>query len=147
MIKMKLLTKQKQTKTLRMSLWLWGGRRGAKDSQGVWDGLVHCAIFKMDNQQGFTVQQMEFGSTLCGSLDGREVQGRMDTCICMAKSLNYSPESITKLLTRYTPIQNKKLKNIHTHVYIRVCVCTDTERIHRDFKHPEKLDTNTITNS
>ena len=23
-----------------------------KDSQGVWDGHVHTAIFKMDNQQG-----------------------------------------------------------------------------------------------
>ena len=34
----------------------------------------------------------------------------MDTCICMAESLHWSPETITRLLTGYTPIQNKKLK-------------------------------------
>ena len=38
------------------------------------------------------------------------VWGRMDTCICMAESLHYSPETITILLIDYTPIQNKKLK-------------------------------------
>ena len=47
---------------------------------------------------------------LCGSLDGREVWGRMDTCICMVESLCCSPETITTLLIGYTPIQNKKLK-------------------------------------
>ena len=38
------------------------------------------------------------------------IWGRMDTCICMAESLHYSPETITILLIDYTPIQNKKLK-------------------------------------
>ena len=48
----------------------------------------------------------------CGSLDGRGVWGRMDTCICRAESLHCSPETITTLLIGYTPIQNKKfLKN------------------------------------
>ena len=28
---------------------------GAGDSKGVWDGHVHTAIFKMDNQPGSTV--------------------------------------------------------------------------------------------
>ena len=32
----------------------------------------------------------------------------MDTCICMAESLCCSPETITRLLISYTPIQNKK---------------------------------------
>ena len=41
---------------------------------------------------------------------GGEFGGRMDTCICMAKSLHYSPETVTTLLISYTPIQNKKLK-------------------------------------
>ena len=31
-----------------------GGRMGARDSQGVWDGHVHTDIFKMDSQQGPT---------------------------------------------------------------------------------------------
>ena len=55
-----------------------------RDSQGVWDGHVHTAIFKMDNQQGPTVQHRELCSVLCGSLDGRGVWGRMDTRIMYA---------------------------------------------------------------
>ena len=40
----------------------------------------------------------------------------MDKCTCIADSLHYSPETITILLTEYTPIQNafgvkKKKKN------------------------------------
>ena len=45
---------------------------------------------------------MEWNETilpmLCGSLDGKRVWGRMDTCICMAKSLCCSPETITTAL-------------------------------------------------
>ena len=29
-----------------------GGNIGGRDSWGVWDGHVHTAVFKMDNQQG-----------------------------------------------------------------------------------------------
>ena len=55
---------------------------------------------------------MEIDSMLCVSLDGREVWGRMDTCICMAESLNCSPE--TTLLISHTLIQKKKFeKNIY----------------------------------
>ena len=49
---------------------------------------------------------MELCSVLCASLDGREVRGRVDTCICMAESLHSSPETITTLLIVYIPIQN-----------------------------------------
>ena len=66
---------------------------------------VHTAIFKMDNQQGPTVQHMEFCSVLCGSLDGRGIWERMDTCICMAESLRCSPETLTTLLIGYTAVQ------------------------------------------
>ena len=62
----------------------------------------------MNNQQGPTVQHRELCSMLCGSLDGRGVWGRMDTCICMTESLHGLPETITTLLIGYTPIQNKK---------------------------------------
>ena len=34
----------------------------------------------------------------------------MDTCICVAESLRYSHETVTTLITGYTPIQNKKFK-------------------------------------
>ena len=39
---------------------------------------------------------------------GGEFGGRMDTCICMAKSLRCSPETLITLLISYTPMQNKK---------------------------------------
>ena len=42
---------------------------------------------------------MDLCSKLCGSLDGRGVWGRMDTCIYMAESLCYAPETITMLFT------------------------------------------------
>ena len=57
-----------------------------------------------------TVQLRELCSVLRGSLGGREVWGRMDTCICMAEPLCCSPETITTLLISYTPVQNKKVK-------------------------------------
>ena len=71
---------------------------------------VYTAIFKMGNQQGPTVQHRELCSMSCGSLDGREVWGRMDTC--MAESLHSSPETITTMVTGYIPIQNKKFQKI-----------------------------------
>ena len=45
---------------------------------------------------------------LSGSLNGRRVWGRMDTCVCMIESLDCSPEAVTVLLMGYTPRQNKK---------------------------------------
>ena len=50
---------------------------------------------------------------LCGSLDWRGVWERKDTCICMAKSLHCSPQTITTLLIGYTPIQTTKLEKIN----------------------------------
>ena len=51
---------------------------------------------------------------LAASLDGRGVWERMDTGVCMAESLCYSPETITALLISYTLIYfnflNKKFK-------------------------------------
>ena len=70
---------------------------------------LFTVIFKTENAQGPTVQHRELSSMLCGSLDGRGVWGRMDTCICMAELLSCPPETITTLLIRYTPIKTKKL--------------------------------------
>ena len=41
--------------TYRMNLWLQGEAGEGRDTQGVWDGHVHTAMFKMDSQQGPTV--------------------------------------------------------------------------------------------
>ena len=42
----------------------WGMR--GQHSWGVWDGPVHTAIFKMDSQQGPTVQHRDLCSLSCG---------------------------------------------------------------------------------
>ena len=55
-----------------------------KGQLGSLGWTYHTAVFKMDNQQGPTVEHMELCSMLCGSLDGRGVWGRMDTWIRMA---------------------------------------------------------------
>ena len=41
---------------------------------------------------------------LRGSLDGRGVWGRMDTCVCMAEPLCYLPETMATWLISYNPI-------------------------------------------
>ena len=58
-------------------------------------------MFRVDNQWEPIGWHMELCSMSHGSLYGKGVWGRMDTCICMAESLHCSPETI-----RFTPIQN-----------------------------------------
>ena len=58
----------------------------------------------MDNQQGST----EFCSKLSGSLEGRRVWGRMETCMPMAELLCWAPETTTTLSMGYTPLQKVK---------------------------------------
>ena len=50
---------------------------------------------------------------LCGSLDGRGVWQRTDTCLNTIESLHCSLETITTLLIGYTPIQNKSVLKIN----------------------------------
>ena len=60
---------------------------------------------------------MELCSMICSSLDGKGVWGRMETGIHIDESSHYLLETITTLLTGYTPIQSKKfsffLKNTY----------------------------------
>jgi len=46
-----------------------------RDSQGVWDGHGHTAVFNMENPQGPAVQHRELCSMLQASLDGMEFGG------------------------------------------------------------------------
>jgi hypothetical protein len=48
-----------------------------KSVKCIWDGHEYIAAFKMNNQQGPTVQHRELCSVLRGSLDGRGVWERM----------------------------------------------------------------------
>ena len=50
----------------------------------------------MDNQQRCSVHKKLY-STLCGNMDGRGTGQRMDTRVCVAASLHYSPETVTAL--------------------------------------------------
>ena len=70
-----LFTKQKHNHRLGERFYGYeGGRMGERNSKGVWDGHVHTAIFKKDNQQGPTcVEHRELCSMLYGSLDERGV--------------------------------------------------------------------------
>ena len=97
-IQMNLFTNQKHIPRLRGQTYdCQRGRMQRRDGQGVWNARVHTTVFKMDNQQGPTVEHRELCSVLCGSLDGRRVQGRMDTCMCVAEFLCCPPETITTL--------------------------------------------------
>ena len=69
--------------------------------------LCRTLLCKTDNQQRPSIEHRELCSRLCGSLDGRGIWGRMDTCIGMAESLHCSPEIITTLLIGYAPVQNR----------------------------------------
>ena len=109
-----LIYKQKQTHKLKEQIYgCWQVRVGQMDSQGVWNQHIHTAEFKMDKQQGPTVQHRELCSMLCGSLDGRGVWGRMDTCIYKAEALCCEPETVSTLLIEYSPKSNKKFKKIN----------------------------------
>ena len=48
---------------------------------------THCHILK-DKRQGPAVQHRGLCPMWCGSLDGRGVWGRVDTCICMADAVH-----------------------------------------------------------
>ena len=105
-----------------ITLWFPGGMDGGRDSQGVWDGHEHTAVFNMESQQGAAGQHRGLCSVSCGSLDGRGVWGRRDTCICMAEFPCCPPETITTLLISYPLTQSRKFKyRIHhqtTVVYV-----------------------------
>ena len=99
--------------TLCNNLMVPRRKGGGRDSQGVWDG--HTAVFIMENQQGPAGQLRELCSMSDGSLDGRGVWGRMDTCICTHVHFTIHLKlSQHCLLISYTLIQNKKLKKKKT---------------------------------
>ena len=76
-------------------------------------------MFNMENQQRPAGQHRELCGMSCGSLDEKEVWGRMDICPCMAECLCCPPETITRLLISYTLMQNKKLKKRS----FKTCIC------------------------
>ena len=94
----------------REGTYSFQGKDGKRDSQEVWDGRVHTAIFKMDSKQRPTVQLMELAQCYLAAWMGREF-GRRGTCTRIAECLPCSPETITTLFISYNPTQHKKFKN------------------------------------
>ena len=64
----------------------------------------------MDNEQGPTVYTGNSAQCYVAAWMGEGFGGEWITCICIAESLRWSPETITTLLIAYIPIQNKKFK-------------------------------------
>ena len=84
-------------KSVFTDLWLPGegwGRMGGRIVKTVWDGHVYSAVFRTNYQQDPPAQHREHFSVSCDRQDGRGVQGRMDTCICMAVSFCCPPETV-----------------------------------------------------
>ena len=52
-----------------------------RDSLGVGDGHIYNAVFKMDNQEGPTVEHREVCSKSCGILGGTGFWRRINTCL------------------------------------------------------------------
>ena len=80
------------------------GQVEGRESEGVWDWHVHTVVFKMNNQQGPTVQHRELCSMLFNNLRGKEIWRRIDTGIHITDSLWCPPGTITTLLINSTLI-------------------------------------------
>ena len=73
-------------------------RELVKDRE-VWRDAVHgVAKSRTWLSNWTTTSSREFCSILCGSLDGRGVWGRMETCISMVGSLCCPPETVVNWL-------------------------------------------------
>ena len=104
---MNLFTKQKQNHRLRKQTY--GYQRGKLEGRGklgVWDWHIYTAVFKIDNQQGCTVQHRELYSIFCNNLNGKRIWKSID--ICITESLCYTSETKTTLYMNHTPILKNK---------------------------------------
>ena len=113
MIQMNLLTQGKQTHRLRMNSWLPVGGGGR-----WWEGLgerrvrefgvnMYALLYLKWITNKDLLKHTACFSVLCGSPDEKGIRRKVDTCI--AESLYSPPETITTLVTNYTPIQNTKV--------------------------------------
>ena len=101
MTQMDLFTKKKHTHRLRewaYGYWWEGWGKGIVREFGIDMYILLCV--KWIKKQVSTVLAQVTLSSLCDSLGGRGVWGRVDTCICMAESL-CCPETSTTLLIGY----------------------------------------------
>ena len=71
--------------------------------------LLACtAIFKIDNQQGSTVQHRELCPAFCNNLNGKRILKSLDICICLTEPICCTPETNMTLQINYTLIWRRK---------------------------------------
>ena len=70
---MNLFTKQKQTHRRRKQTYGYQRGKGVRrDKSGVWDQQTQTTTYKIDKQQGPTVQHRELYSIFCNNLNGKK---------------------------------------------------------------------------
>ena len=65
---MNLHAKQKQTHRHRKQIYCYQRGKEGRDKLGVWDERMHTTVYKIDKQQGPTVQHRELYSVFCNNL-------------------------------------------------------------------------------
>ena len=62
---------------------------GGRDKRGVGDQHIHSSIYKIDNQQGPTVQHRGLYSIFCDNLHEKRIHKRINTVysICIINSI------------------------------------------------------------
>ena len=87
------LPNRKRLIDLESKLMVANGKDEGKGQLGIWGWTcTHCCIKWMTNKD-LLYSTKNSAQQLCGSLDGRGVWGKMDTCICVAEKM--APHSST----------------------------------------------------
>ena len=92
------LPKEKETHKLKNKFMVAGGGRRIGEEREFGIDMYTLLYLKWITRKGLLLHR-DLCSILGGSLGGRGIWGRMETCICMAESLHCSPEAITTSLT------------------------------------------------
>ena len=78
------------SQTLKTNLWLPKGKCGRVQ-------IKTLCMYKINNQQGPTVQHRELYSMFCNNLHGKRIYKIRNMCICIIKSRCCTPETNTAL--------------------------------------------------
>ena len=89
-----LLSKQKETHRLGEQAYGCRRKEAGKRQFGGFGIDMYTAMFKMDNQQGPTVQHAELCSMSCGDLDGKGVWERIGTWASLVAQLVKNPTAM-----------------------------------------------------
>ena len=86
------ISTETDSQTQRTDLWLPKGKGRGRDGLAVWDQQMQTLIYRMDKQEGPTVQHSELCSISCENHNGKEYEK-----IYIFESLCRTPENNTTL--------------------------------------------------